>query len=151
VAFNPNVGSFPQTTPAAYPATNLTHASAATDAAAASAGNIGTQVWRAPTDIRIVAAWWEPTGADQPAADAASYRVQSLRSGGANGLGTRLLASVNAVASQASNTTRDLTLDANPVVYRGEVVYGAYGATVGGTHAGTVVRAGQFSFTWRPL
>lgn len=130
---------------------NLTHASAATDAAAASVGNIGTQVWRAPQNLQIVSAWWEPTGTDQPAADAASYRTQSLRVGGTDGTGTRVLASGTTLVSQASNTTRALTLDSAPYVKRGEIVYGAYSATTGGTHAGTVVRAGTFSFSWRPL
>lgn len=133
------------------PGVNLSHASAATNAAAASVGNIGTQVWRAPQNGQLVAAWWEPTGADQPAADAASFRTQSIRCGGADGTGTRVLASGTTLVSQASNTTRGLTLDANPVFNRGEVVYGAYSATSGGTHAGTVVVAGQFNFTWRPL
>jgi hypothetical protein len=149
---NYNVGTAPQFTDyGVFPATNLTHASAATDAAAASVGNIGTQVWRAPDNITIVSAWHEPTGADQPAADAASYRTFSLRVGGNDGTGTRILASSNLTASQGSNTTRALTLGTNLSVNRGEVVYGAYSATAGGTHAGTVVRAGHFSFSWRPL
>lgn len=130
---------------------NLTHASAATDAAAASVGNIGTQIWRAPQDITIVSAWHEPTGADQPAADAASYRQFSLLCGSTDGTGTRVLASANLTASQASNTTRALTMAASPTVARGQNVYGAYGATVGGTHAGTVVRAGHYSFSYRPI
>lgn len=130
---------------------NLTHASAATDGAAASVGNIGAMAWRAPQDLRIAAAWHEPTGADQPAADAASYRQFSLRTGGADGTGTRILASANLTASQGSNTTRALTTVANQMVPQGHIVYGAYGATVGGTHAGTVVRAGTFSFTWQPI
>lgn len=131
---------------------NLTHASAATNANAASVGNIGTQVWRAPQDIVIVSAWHEPTGADQDAADAASYRRWSLCCGSTDGTGTRVLASANLTASCASNTTRAIPLaETYPAVPRGQVVYGAYGATVGGTHAGTVVRAGGFSFTYRPL
>lgn len=149
---NYNVGSVRQFTD--YPVfagVNLTHASAATDAAAASVGNIGTQVWRAPDNIVIVSAWHEPTGADQPAADAASYRTFSLRCGGVDGTGTRILASSNLTASMASNNTRAIDLATNLSVNRGEVVYGAYSATVGGTHAGTVVRAGHFSFSWRPL
>jgi hypothetical protein len=130
---------------------NLTHASAATDAAAASVGNIGTQVWRAPQNLTIVSAFWEPTGADQPAADAASYRTQSLRAGGADGTGTRVLASGTTLVSQASNTRRTLTVVDGNVVNAGEVVYGVNSATAGGTHAGTVVRAGHFSFNWKPL
>lgn len=130
---------------------NLTHASAATDAAAASVGNIGTMVWRAPQNVTIVAAWHEPTGADQPAASSASYRPFSLLCGSTDGTGTRVLASANLTASQASNTTRALTLASTPTVSQGQVVYGAYGATVGGTHAGTVVRAGHFSFSYRPI
>lgn len=131
--------------------TNLTHASAATDGGAASVGNIGTQVWRAPQKLSIVEAWWEPTGADQPAADAASFRTQSLRAGGADGTATRILASTTTTVSQASNTRRAMTVAAGNVVNAGETVYGAYSATSGGTHAGTVVRAGTFSFTWQPV
>lgn len=130
---------------------NLTHASAATDAASAAVGNIGAQNWRAPQNIVIVSAWHEPTGADQPAADAASYRRFDLLCGSTDGLGTRVLASANLTASQASNTTRALTMASNPTVSRGQTVYGKYGATVGGTHAGTVIRAGQFSFSYRPI
>lgn len=151
---NPDVysGTSPQGVASpVFPGPNLTHASAATDAAAASVGNIGAMAWRAPQAIRIVSAWWEPTGADQPAADAASFRTQSLRAGGADGTATRLLASGTTLVSQASNTTRGLTIATDPIVNRGEIVYGAYSATSGGTHAGTVVRAGTFSFTYSPL
>lgn len=135
----------------AAPGPNLTHASAATDAASATVGAIGVNNWRAPQNLQIISAWHEPTGADQPAADAASYRVFSLMDGSTNGLGTRVLASAVMTASQGSNTTRALTLVANPTVARGNAIYAQYGATVGGTHAGTVVRAGTFSFSWRPL
>lgn len=130
---------------------NITHASAATDAASATFAAIGANVWRAPQDITIVSAWHEPTGADQDAANAASYRTYSLVDGSTDGLGTRVLASANLTASQASNTTRALTNIAAPTVARGQVVYARYGATIGGTHAGTVVRAGMFSFSWRPI
>jgi len=130
---------------------NLTHASAATDAAAATVGNIGTQIWRAPQDVTIVSAWHEPTGADQNAAHAASYRTYSLICGSTDGLGTRVLASANPTASAGSNTTRALTMASAPTVARGQSVAGVYSATVGGTHAGTVVRAGHFSFSYRPI
>lgn len=130
---------------------NITHASAATDAASATFAAIGANVWRAPQDITLVSAWHEPTGANQDAAHAASYRNYALIDGSTDGLGTRVLASANLTASQASNTTRALTLIDNPSVARGNVVYAQYGATVGGTHAGTVVRAGHFSHSWRPI
>lgn len=130
---------------------NITHASAATDAASATFAAIGANVWRAPQNVTIVSAWHEPTGANQDAADATAYRQYALIDGSTDGLGTRVLASANLTASQASNTTRALTLIANPSVARGNVVYARYGATVGGTHAGTVVRAGMFSHSWRPI
>lgn len=129
----------------------ISHASAATDAASATFAAIGANVWRAPQNITIVSAWHEPNGADQPVADAASYRAFALVDGSLDGLGTRVLASANLTASQASNTTRALTNIAAPTVARGQVVYARYGATVGGTHAGTVVRAGTFGFTYRPI
>ncbi len=129
---------------------SLSHASAATDAASALVANIGQSVWRAPQNIIIVDAWWEPTGANQDAQSTASYRVFSLMDGSTDGLGTRTLASSSASASVASNTTKDLTLIASPTVSKGFVVHAQYGATVGGTHAGTVVRAGHFMFTYRP-
>src|SRR5687768_551474 len=94
----------------ALPGPNITHASAATDAASATFAAIGANVWRAPQDITIVSAWHEPTGANQDAAHAASYRQFSLMAGSTDGLGTRVLASANLTASQASNTTRALTL-----------------------------------------
>lgn len=131
--------------------TVMTHASAATNAGSALVGNIGPGVWRAPQDITIVSAWHEPTGADQDLGDAASYRMFQLMDGSVNGLGTRVLASLAATASQGSNTTRAIPTITNPSVARGNVVYGQYGATVGGTHAGTVVRAGQFGFSYRPI
>lgn len=130
---------------------NITHASAATDAASATFAAIGPNNWRAPQDIVIVSAWHEPTGANQDAADAASYRQFALMDGSTDGLGTRILASANLTASQASNTTRALTNITAPTVARGNAVYARYGATVGGTHAGTVVRAGTFSFSYRPI
>lgn len=135
----------------AAPSNNITHASAATDAASATFGAIGSVVQRAPQNLQIISAWHEPTGADQPAADAASYRQFALIDGSTNGLGTRVLASANLTASQGSNTTRALTLIVNPTVARGNVIYAQYGATVGGTHAGTVVRAGHFAYSWKPL
>lgn len=135
----------------ALPGPNITHASAATDAASATFAAIGANVHRAAQALTIVSAWHEPTGADQDAADAASYRAFALIDGSTNGLGTRVLASANLTASQASNTTRALTLIAAPTVARGNVIYARYGATVGGTHAGTVVRAGHFSFSYRPI
>lgn len=135
----------------AAPGPNITHASAATNAASATFAAIGANNWRAPQDLTIISAWHEPTGADQDAADAASYRAYSLMDGSTNGLGTRVLASANFTASQASNLTRALTLIASPTVARGNAIYAQYGATVGGTHAGTVVRAGTFSFSYRPL
>ena len=130
---------------------NITHASAATDAASATFAAIGSNVSRAPQDITIVSAWHEPTGANQDAADAASYRTYALIDGSTDGLGTRVLASASLIASQASNTTRALTNISAPTVARGNVIYARYGATVGGTHAGTVVRAGHFSYTYRPI
>lgn len=132
-------------------APTISHASAATDAASATFGAIGPGVFRAPQNIVIVSAWHEPTGANQDAADAASYRAFALVDGSVDGLGTRVLASANLTASQASNTTRALTTISAPTVARGNVVYARYGATVGGTHAGTVVRAGHFSFSYRPI
>jgi hypothetical protein len=130
---------------------NITHASAATDAASATFAAIGANVWRAPQAITIVSAFHEPTGANQDAAHAASYRIFSLIDGSTDGLGTRVLASAILTASQASNTRRSLTTIDVPTVAAGNVVYANYGATVGGTHAGTVVRAGHFSFGWRPV
>lgn len=132
-------------------ARTISHASAASNAAAASHANIGVRVQRAAQNLTIVAAWQEPTGADTNAADAASYRVYSLVDGSTNGLGTRVLASVALTASQASNTTRALTLIAVPTVARGNVIYAAVGATVGGDHTGTVVEEGCFGFSYRPI
>jgi len=132
-------------------APNITHASAATDAASATFAAIGANVWRAPQAITIVNAYHEPTGADQPAQDATAYRLYSLIDGSTDGLGTRVLASGSYTASQGSNTRKELTLIASPTVAAGNVVYARYGATVGATHAGTVVRAGHFSHNYRPI
>ena len=130
----------------------ITHASVASDGAGTLLAAIGVGVWRAPQNIRIIDAWWEPTGADNATAQAASYRRVDLDNGGADGTGTTVLASINLTASLASNTTRALTLATTPTVSKGSIVCASIGATVGGAHAsGTLVRAGQFHFTYRPI
>ncbi len=130
---------------------NITYASIATDGAGTLLAAIGQDIFRAPQDITIVSAWQNPTGADQPAAAAASYRQYDLVDCGSSGTGTRVLGSATTTASLASNITRALTLISSPTVARGNIVGASLGATVGGTHAGTVVRAGHISFNYRPI
>lgn len=136
----------------AIAATNLTHASVASNGAGAVIGNLGAQNFRAPQDLTIVSAWWEPTGADSSCSQAASYRRLTLINAGSNGAtGNTALGSLNNNTSQASNTTKGFTLGANPTVAAGNVIAVSH-ATVGGADAnGTVLVAGQVGFTYRPL
>lgn len=135
----------------------ISHASVASDGANATYGGAGfASKWRAPQDCTIVAAYWEPHGADSAAANASSYRALKLINGGADATGTTVLASINLTASLASNTQRAFTVVSNassltPSIAAGAVVYASQN-TVGGAHsAGTVLVAGQFRFNYRPI
>lgn len=129
----------------------ISHASVASNGANAAIRNIGVANWRAPQNVTIVNAYWEPTGADSAVTHTASYRRLSLVNGSTDGLGTAVLASVNLTATTASNTLRSLSLVTTPTVSAGHVVYFSH-ATVGGAETnGTVLVAGQARFTYRPI
>lgn len=128
----------------------ISHASVASDGAAASYNNIGANTWRAPQNGRVESIWWEPTGADNSAASAVSFRTLTIRNGSSDGTGTAVLGSLVLSASLASNTTRAFTLAATPTFSAGQVVYAAQAAT--GTNAThTVLVAGRFHVNWRPI
>lgn len=128
----------------------VSHASVASNGAAASYNNIGANTWRAPQNGRVVSAWWEPTGADTGGSSTASYRTLSIINGSSDGTGTAVLASVNLTATLASNTTRALTLATTPTFAEGQVVFAAQAAT--GTNAThTELVAGRFHVNWRPV
>ena len=130
----------------------ISHASVASDGAAAKVLEIGALVNRAPQNMRLVSAWWEPTGADSSAASAVSYRTLNIVNGGADGTGTTVIASVNLTASQASNTQKALTLVATPSLSTGEVIFASYSATAGAADAThTKLFAGNFRVAWRPI
>ena len=130
----------------------ISHASIASDGAAASYGGAGTaEKFRAPQNIRIVDAWWEAHGADQTASKTDSYRLMKLVNGGAIGTGTTVLGSVAMSASLASDTQRALTLATTPTVSKGYVVMAAQISIGGNNSNGTVVQAGQFRFAYRPI
>lgn len=131
--------------------TVISHASVASNGAGAALRNIGAGIFRAPQNLTIVAAWWEPTGADNSATTTGSYRRLSVINAGNDGTGTTVLASLNLTASLASNTTRALTLAATPTVSQGQVIAASH-TTVGGDHAnGTVLQAGNFHIMVRPI
>lgn len=128
----------------------ISHASVASDGAAASFNNIGASIWRAPQNGRIDSVWWEPTGADSSAASAVSFRTLTIRNGASDGTGTAILASLVLSASLASNTTRAFTLATTPTFSAGQPIYAAHAAT--GTNAThTVLVAGKFHVNWRPV
>lgn len=137
----------------------ISHASLASDGAAATYGGAGAATqWRAPCNLTITGAWWVPTGADQSASQSASYRQLSLIAGGSAAAGTTVIASLAMSASLASNASRDMTLVGNatasistPTISKGDVIYASQ-ATAGGDHSnGTVLRAGHFGFSYRPI
>lgn len=128
----------------------VSHASVASDGAAASYNNIGANIWRAPQNGRVDSIWWEPTGADSSAASAVSFRTLTIRNGSSDGTGTTVLGSLVLSASLASNTTRAFTLATTPTFSAGQSIYAAQAAT--GTNAThTVLVAGRFTVNWRPV
>jgi hypothetical protein len=129
----------------------ISHASVASNGAGAAVRAIGVGNWRAPQNVTIVDAYWEPTGADSAAANTASYRRLTIIDAGSAGAGTTVLGTLNLTASVASNTLRAITMVATNSVSKGNVVAFSH-ATVGGAHSdGTVLVAGQVHFTYRPI
>jgi hypothetical protein len=129
----------------------ISHASVASNGANAAILAIGVGNWRAPQNVTIVSAHWEPTGADSAVTNTTSYRTLTLINGGSAGTGTAVLASVALTATTASNTLRALTLASVPTVAEGSVVAFSH-ATVGGAETnGTVLVAGQARFSYRPI
>lgn len=133
-------------------AATITHASVASNGAAAVIGGTASNAgfWRAPQNIQILDAWWEPIGANNAAASTASYRQISIIDEGPNGAGVTALASLNLTASLASMTTRSLTLAATPTVSKGDVICASQSAS-GTDAAATVLQAGQFTIAYTPI
>ena len=128
----------------------VSHASVASDGAAASYNNIGANIWRAPQNGRIDSIWWEATGGDTGGASAVSFRTLTIRNGSSDGTGTAVLGSLVLSATLASNTTRAFTLATTPTFSAGQAIYAAQAAT--GTNAThTVLVAGRFTVNWRPI
>lgn len=133
----------------------LTHAALASDGGSAAYG-IGTEAqrFRAPQACVIIGVDWEPTGANQVASTAASYRRFTAYNASTDGSGTAVLASMNLSVSLASNAVRALTLQsatASLTVAAGEIVAVSH-ITVGGNHnQGTVVVAGAAHIKFRPI
>src|SRR5258708_2722349 len=118
---------------------NVSFASVASNGAGATLGNIGQGIFRAPQALTLVAAWYEPTGADSGVTNTSSYRDLPLINGGADGTGTTVLATLHNNTSQGSNTTKAMTLAATPTVPAGSVIAAKH-ATVGGAETnGTVL------------
>ena len=126
-----------------------THASVASNGAAARLGQIGPFAH----NIRMRNIWHSPTGADQ-GANTASYRRLSVYNGGTAGTVTATasrIASLNYSASLASLGARALTVDTTVTLASGEIAYFSQ-ETVGGDDAtGTVLRAGQFSVAYEVI
>ena len=129
----------------------ISHASVASNGAAAALSAIGALNWRAPQNCTIVEAWWEPTGADSAVTNTSSYRLLTIINAGSAGTGTTVLASLNNNTSQASNTLKAMTVASTATVAQGAVVAASH-VTVGGAETnGTVLVAGQFHVTYRPV
>lgn len=129
----------------------ISHASVASNGAAATYGGVATNMLRVPCACRITGVQWSAVGADQDATQTASYRLLTLINGGAGGAGTTVLASLNLTASLASNNAREMTVGSAATLSRGETIYLSQG-TVGGDHSnGTVLRAGNAIISYRPI
>ena len=129
----------------------ISHASVASNGANAVISNIGALNFRAPQAITIVEAWWEPTGADSAVTNTSSFRRLTIVNGGASGLGTTVLGTLDNTTSQASNTLKSVTMVAGNSVAQGHNVCFSH-ATVGGAETnGTVLVAGNVHFTYRPI
>ena len=130
----------------------ISQASLASNGASATYGGAAAaEKWRAPQNITIVDAWWEPHGADNAATSLTSYRLMKLVQGSTDATGTVVLGSVALSATLASDTQRAMTLGTTPTVSKGYVVMAAQ-ISVGGNHSvGTVTQAGQVRFTYRPI
>jgi len=130
----------------------ISNAVLASNGAAATYGGAGAaEKWRAPQNLTIVDAWWEPSGADNAATSLTSYRLVKLVQGSTDATGTVVLGSVAMSATLASDTQRAMTLATTPTVSKGYVVMAAQ-ISVGGNHSvGTVTAEGQTRFTFRPI
>lgn len=124
-----------------------THASVASNGANAKIAQIGPF----PHNIRIRTAQWTPTGADNAATEAASYRRLTLCNGGTTGTSTSIIASLNMTASAASLAPVSMTVDTTNTLAAGQVLVASQ-ETVGAAHAtGTVLAAGQFALGYEVI
>lgn len=124
----------------------VANASAASNGAGALIGAVGV----APHDMRVRAAYWQATGADQ-GANTASYRRLTVVNGGTAGTGTAIVASINLSASKASLVPNSMTVDTSVTIPAGAVLYASH-ATIGGDDAtGTVLRAGAFILAYEVI
>lgn len=128
----------------------VTNAAVASNGANARLGQVGPF----PYDIRVRAAWWSPTGADQAATATGSFRRLSFYNGGPAGTATATasrVASLNLVASQASLGAVAMVANTAATVASGSIVYLSQ-ETVGGAEAGgTVLVAGQAHFAYEVI
>lgn len=121
------------------------HASAASNTANGRLIPLGV----APHNMRIRAAWWTPTGADQ--GTAASYRNLTIVNGGTAGTGTVSVASKVGSASAASLVPASMVVDSSVTIPAGAMLYASQ-VTVGGTDAtGTAIAAGEFDLAYEVI
>ena len=131
--------------PAARFSLRANHASAASNTANGRIIPLGI----APHNLRVRAAWWTPTGADQ--GTAASYRNLTIVNGGTAGTGTASVASKVGSASAASLVPVAMTVDSTVTVPAGAMLYASQ-VTVGGTDAtGTAIAAGDFDLSYEVI
>lgn len=120
----------------------LGNASVASNGAAALVG----YMFRAPSNITLLGAYWTPTGADQTG-HATSYRRLSIINASTDGSGTVVLASLNITASKASNTPVALTGSAT---VGSTNIIGFSQTTVGGAKdTETILQAGLAQIEYR--
>ncbi len=147
------IGDIPEGT---WVAGNLTHAALASGGGSAvyGVGNVVQQI-RAPQDMFVIGADYEPYGADEVALVTDSYRRYKIINGGTAGAGTDVLGSLNLSATLASNATRAFSMQTGgtsaQTVSEGEIIY-ANQVTIGGDHSvGTVNKAARVWVHWRPI
>jgi hypothetical protein len=126
--------------------TRLDNASVASNGANALVGLVDI----APSNARLRAAWWAPTGRDQ-GNNTASYRLLKVINGGTAGTGTAVVASLALSASKASLGPVAMTVVTSATIASGAALYFSQ-ETVGGTDAtGTVLRAGSVRLSYEQI
>lgn len=110
--------------------------------------------FRAPYNLKILSAWKSVAADDVTkgtATTSASYRRFNILNGSTDGAGTVIMASLNATASAAANTTRGFATTANNTVTEGNLVIVSQLTVGAATADGTDAGAGIFGIAYEAL